>query len=261
MTYQDKQTDGTSKPFEPPVEEKPKQAGSPWVKGVGLLFLLLLAWQLYFWFGGQLSLQILAERETQLRALQEARPGLVMLVAFALYVLVTGLSLPGATAMTLVVSWYLGFWRSLLLISFASTTGATVAFLLSRYLLRDWMSSRFGDRLDGFNRNLERDGAFYLFTLRLIPVVPFFIINVVMGLTPIKTWTFWWVSQVGMFAGTCVYVYAGASVPSLKVLADRGISGIISPQLLVAFALLGLFPLIVRRTLTWATGKESAGEN
>ena len=248
-------------PFAAPTGEQLRSDGSQWLKGAALLLIPLLAWQLYFWFGDRLSLQSLAEHETQLRALQEERPALVMLVAFALYVLVTGLSLPGATAMTLVISWFLGFWRSLLLISFASTTGATVAFLLSRYLLRDWMSSRFGDRLDGFNRNLEKDGAFYLFTLRLIPVVPFFVINVVMGLTPLKTWTFWWVSQIGMFAGTCVYVYAGASVPSLKVLSDRGLSGIVSPQLLVAFALLGLFPLVVRKTLTWATGQESVAEN
>ena len=261
MQERSEHSDNTTNRLAVPIGDQSRSGGSAWLKGVALMLLLFLAWQLYFWFGDQLSIHSLAEREKPLQALQEARPGLVMLVAFALYVIVTGLSLPGATAMTLVVSWYLGFWRSLLLISFASTTGATVAFLLSRYLLRDWMSSRFGDRLDGFNRNLEKDGVFYLFTLRLIPVVPFFVINVVMGLTPIKTWTFWWVSQVGMFAGTCVYMYAGASVPSLKVLAERGISEIVSPQLLLAFALLGLFPLIVRKTLTWATGKRTEEQN
>jgi len=135
------------------------------------------------------------------------------------------------------------------LVSFASTAGATVAFLLSRYLFRDALQSRFGDRLAGFNAALESEGAFYLFTLRLIPAVPFFVINVVMGLTPLKTRTFWWVSQLGMLPGTVVYVSAGASVPSLQVLAERGVGGVLSPQLFAAFIALGLFPLIVKSVM------------
>ena len=122
--------------------------------------------------------------------------------------------------MTLVVAWYFGFWKGLVLVSFASTCGATLAFLLSRYLLRDIIQSKFGERLKTFNESLDREGAFYLFTLRLIPAVPFFVINVVMGLTRIRTTTFWWISQVGMLAGTCVYVYAGSNIPSLSQLVD-----------------------------------------
>ncbi len=181
-------------------------------------------------FRDAFSFERLATQETQLRELQNSNPLLVYGAAMLIYVAVTGLSLPGATVLTLVFAWYFGFWRALVLVSFASTAGATLAFLLSRYLVRDLIQSKFGDRLVAFNQNLEKEGAFYLFTLRLIPAVPFFVINVVMGLTPMKTWTFWWVSQVGMLAGTAVYVYAGSSVPNVKALAEQGAAGILTPQ-------------------------------
>ena len=113
-------------------------------------------------------------------------------------------------------------------------------------MFRDAVQSRFGDRLRAFNEALARDGAVYLFTLRLIPAVPFFVINLVMGLTPLRAATFWWVSQVGMLPGTAVYVYAGSAVPDLQLLAERGLGGIVSPQVLAAFVLLGVFPLLVR---------------
>ena len=146
--------------------------------------------------------------------------------------------------------WYFGVLQGVLLVSFASTTGATLAFLLSRFLFRNSVQNRFGDRLNAFNRALEREGPFYLFSLRLIPAVPFFVINAVMGLTPIRVWTFWWVSQLGMLAGTLVYVYAGSTVPDLATLANQGINAVFSArqltQILVAFVLLGLFPLISR---------------
>lgn len=128
--------------------------------------------------------------------------------------------------------------------------GATLAFLLSRFLFRDFIQDRFGDRLENFNQSLEREGPFFLFTLRLVPAVPFFVINAVMGLTPIKTTTFWWVSQLGMLAGTVVFVYAGSSVPSLQTLAEERINAVFTPrqftQILLAFVLLGTFPLAVR---------------
>jgi len=197
----------------------------------------------------ELTLARLAEREGQFRDFRQQHPLLVYFAAFAAYVLVAGLSLPGATAMTLLMGWLFGFWRAVIVVSFASTLGATIAFLLSRYLLRDSFQSKFGDRLQRFNEALDREGAFYLFTLRLIPAVPFFVINVVMGLTRIPLVTYWWVSQLGMLAGTCVYVYAGSAVPDLKTLAARGTSGILSPQLLFAFIALGLFPLMARRIL------------
>jgi uncharacterized membrane protein YdjX (TVP38/TMEM64 family) len=151
--------------------------------------------------------------------------------------------------LTLLFGWYFGFWRGLVLVSFASTAGATVAFFLSRYFFRDTIQKRFGDRLTAFNKALEREGAFYLFTLRLIPAIPFFVINVVMGLTPIRPRTYWWVSQVGMLPGTAVFVYAGSTVPNLTTLAEKGVGGILSPQLIVAFVLLGIFPLIVKKVM------------
>lgn len=200
----------------------------------------------YFQFGDALTLDRIAAQESDLRAFQTTSPVLVYGAAFAIYVAVTGLSLPGAAVLTLVFGWYLGFGRGLLLVSFASTSGATLAFLMSRYILRGSIQTRFGDRLRAFDTALARDGAFYLFTLRLVPAVPFFVINLVMGLTPVRLLTFWWVSQVGMFPGTAVFVYAGATVPDLQTLSEQGVAGIVSPQLLAAFVLLGVFPFVVR---------------
>lgn len=163
---------------------------------------------------------------------------------FFLYVVVTALSLPGAAVMTLAAGALFGLWQGLLLVSFASSIGATLAFLVSRYLLRDAVQQRFGSRLAAINRGIERDGAFYLFTLRLVPAFPFFLINLLMGLTPIKAWTFYWVSQIGMLAGTFVYVNAGTQIAQLETL-----SGILSPDLLISFALLGLFPLLAKKVI------------
>ena len=200
----------------------------------------------YLRFGDALSLAAIAEQEAALRGYQQANPWLVYGAAFLVYVAVTGLSLPGAAVLTLVFGWYFDFLRAVVLVSFASTTGASLGFLLSRYVFRDAVQSRFGDRLRAFNEALARDGAVYLFTLRLIPAVPFFVINLVMGLTPLRAATFWWVSQIGMLPGTAVYVYAGSAVPDLQLLAERGLGGIVSPQVLAAFVLLGVFPLLVR---------------
>jgi uncharacterized membrane protein YdjX (TVP38/TMEM64 family) len=177
-------------------------------------------------------------------------------VALLIYVLVTGVSLPGASILTLAYAWYFGFARGLVLVSFASTGGATMAFLLSRYFLRDSIQSRFGDRLALVNESLEREGAFYLFTLRLITAVPFFVINPVMGLTPVRVWTYWWVSQLGMLPGTVVYVYAGSQFPDLKTLAEDGGSGLLTWPLGIAFAMLGLFPFVVKKLVAkWKAGK------
>ena len=219
------------------------------VKGIVLLSMLVLLGIVFFQFGDSLKLENLARQEASFRQFQQDHPVLVYGIAFLIYVLVTALALPFAAGMTLVVGWFFGFSSGLILVSFASTTGATLAFLLSRYLLRNTIQNRFGDRLAGFNRALEREGAFYLFTLRLIPAVPFFVINLVMGLTPIRTWTFWWVSQLGMLAGTCVYVFAGSSVPDLQTLADQGAGGILTPTMLVAFMMLGLFPIVAKKLL------------
>ena len=185
-----------------------------------------------------------------LRDYQAQHPVLVFAIAFLIYVTVTGMSLPGAAGLTLVYGWYFGFVESLVLVSFASTLGATIAFLFSRYLFRDAIMNRFGDRLAKFNESLEREGSFYLFTLRLIPAIPFFIVNAVMGLTPLKPWTFWWVSQIGMLGGTAVFCYAGSSVPNLATLAEKGVNAAFSStqmaQIIGAFVLMGAFPLVAR---------------
>lgn len=163
---------------------------------------------------------------------------------FAVYVLVTALSLPLATWMTLAAGALFGFWQGLLIVSFASTLGATFAFLAARYLLRDWVRERLGARARTLDAGLARDGAFYLFTLRLIPVFPFFAVNLLMGLTPIRTVTFYLVSQAGMLAGTAVYVNAGTQLAQIEDL-----SGIVSLPLLLSFGLLGFFPWIARMIL------------
>lgn len=211
-----------------------------------MLLVAAVAGGLYWKFGHLPSLKGLAERETEFRSFRAENPWLVYGIAFAVYVMVTALSLPGAAAMTLTFAWLFGFWQTVPLVSFASTTGATLAFVFSRYLLRDWVQSRFSDRLKSINESFKSEGPFYLFTLRLIPAVPFFVINLVMGLTPIPLRTFWWVSQVGMLPGTLAYVYAGSQVPDLQTLAERGVSSILSLPLLAGFVLLGLFPLAVR---------------
>ncbi len=224
-------------------------ASKPW--GNIAAFVLLFAgigWGVAY--HDSLSLAVLAERETELKAFQQEHPVAVYGIAFAVYVAVTGLSLPGAAALTLLMGWYFGLLRGVVLVSFASTAGATVAFLLSRFLLREAIQNKFGEKPAWFNEQLDRDGPFFLFTLRLVPLVPFFVINAVMGLTRIKATTFWWVSQLGMLAGTIVYVFAGSRVPDLQTLATEGAGAVFSPKQLLqitsAFVLLGLFPLIVK---------------
>lgn len=233
-------------PPQSPVDAAPLPR---WIRPLALIALVVLFSVLFVVFRRELTLAKLAEREAALRDLLAARPATVYVGAFLVYVAVTGLSLPGAAVLSLVYGWFFKFWPALVLVSFASTTGATLAFLLCRFLFRDAIQRRFGGRLQGVNAALEREGAFYLFTLRLIPQVPFFVINALMGLTPMRVWTFWWVSQLGMLAGTAVYVSAGASVGSIEELREKGVQGIIGPRTILAFALLGAFPLIVKRVV------------
>ncbi|MCG6874246.1 MAG: FAD-dependent oxidoreductase [Betaproteobacteria bacterium] len=175
-----------------------------------------------------------------------ANPLMTVAVFFLIYVAVTGLSLPGAALMTLVAGALFHLLWGTVIVSFASTMGATLAFLVSRFLLRDWVQGKFGDKLRAINEGVAREGAFYLFTLRLVPLFPFFVINLVMGLTPMRTRTFYWVSQLGMLAGTIVYVNAGTQIARIESL-----KGILSPGLLISFALLGVFPLIAKRTVAF----------
>jgi len=158
----------------------------------------------YYQYGDSLTLQNAAKYESAVREYKQQHPVLIFVAAFTIYVGVTGASLPGAVVLSLLYGWYFDFLPAFVLVSFASTTGATIAFLLSRYLFRDFVQRKFGERLNAFNENLRREGAFYLFTLRLIVAVPFLVINVVMGLTPIRVRTFWWVSQLEMLPGTAV---------------------------------------------------------
>ena len=191
-----------------------------------------------------LTLEYFKSRQAAIDEYRLLHPVATAAAFFAAYVAVTGLSLPGAAIMTLAAGAIFGLAQGTVLVSFASTLGATLAFLVSRLLLRDVIQRRFGDRLRAANRGIEMDGAFYLFTLRLVPAFPFFVINLVMGLTPIRSWTFYWVSQVGMLAGTLVYVNAGTQLARIDSLA-----GILSPGLIVSFTLLGLFPLLARKVV------------
>ncbi len=163
------------------------------------------------------------------------------LIYFSLYIVLTAFSIPGAAVVTLLGAALFGFWTSLLLVSFASTIGATIAFLSSRFLLREWIQTKFGQKLQTINQGIAKDGAFYLFSLRLIPVFPFFLINLLMGLTPISTARFYLISQLGMLPGTAVYLNAGTQLAEIESL-----SGIVSPSVLLSFALLGLFPILTK---------------
>ena len=185
------------------------------------------------------SLDYFQAQRPAIEAQVQAYPLRTALLFFGAYVAVTGLSLPGAAIMTLIAGALFGLLWGTVIASFASSLGATLAFLASRFLLRDWVQQRFGDRLRPINEGIAREGAFYLFALRLVPAFPFFVINLVMGLTPIRTSTYYWVSQLGMFAGTLVYVYAGTQLGAFKI----------SAGLLLAFALLGIFPLLAKKAL------------
>ena len=211
-----------------------------------VLALLALGAVLFFGFGLEryLSLATLQQSHGKLVELYAQSPWTLRAAYFAAYVAVASLSLPGAAILTLAGGGVFGMGWGLLMVSFASSIGATMSFLMARFVLRDSVQQRFATRMTEINRGVERDGAFYLLSLRLIPVVPFFVINLAMGLTAMRTWTFYWVSQLGMLAGTAVYVNAGTQLASITSLKD-----VASPGLLGAFVLLGLFPLVAKFVL------------
>jgi pyruvate/2-oxoglutarate dehydrogenase complex dihydrolipoamide dehydrogenase (E3) component/uncharacterized membrane protein YdjX (TVP38/TMEM64 family) len=192
-----------------------------------------------------LGLDWLKDRQLALQAHAALHPWSSAAIYFGIYALATALSLPGATILTLAGGAVFGLWRGLLIVSFASSVGATLAFLAARFLLRDAVQRRFGERLGAIDRGIARDGAFYLFTLRLVPLFPFFLINLLMGLSAMPAVTYYWVSQVGMLPGTVVYVLAGTELGQLT-----SARGLFSPGMLLAFALLGIFPLLARRALS-----------
>lgn len=208
------------------------------------VILALIASFFVFDLGQYLNLEALKAQQASLNAQVSAQPLLAAGIFFVIYVAVTALSLPGAALMTLLGGALFGLGEGFLLVSFASTMGATLAMLSSRFLLRDWVQKRFGKRLASIDQGVERESAFYLFALRLVPLFPFFLINLAMGLTRLPVRTFWWVSQLGMLPGTLVYVNAGRELGQLESL-----SGILSPGLIGAFVLLGIFPIIARKLL------------
>ena len=191
--------------------------------------------------GQYLSLDGLKSRQVVIEAWRAAHPGSALALFFATYVAMAMLSLPGALIMTLASGAIFGLGWGILIVSFASSLGATLAFLVSRFLLRDWLEQRFGQRIQAIDDGIRREGTFFLFALRLVPVFPFFLVNLLFGLTAMKAKTFYWVSQLGMLAGTAVYVNAGTQLAGIASL-----SGIVSPGMLFSFALLGVFPLLAR---------------
>lgn len=209
-----------------------------------LLILILAASFFYFDLNQLLTLDGLKGSMAQFNEYKAQSPLLIIGGFFLLYVVVTALSLPGAAILTLAAGALFGLVQGLLVASFASSIGATLAFLTSRYLLRDTIKQRFPERLAAIDEGVEKEGGFYLFTLRLVPIFPFFLINLLMGVTAIKSWTYYWVSQVGMLAGTFVFVNAGTQLAQIDSL-----SGILSFNLIVSFALLGFFPLIAKGVL------------
>lgn len=204
-----------------------------------LALVLICAIAAYFIFdlGQIISLENFKASQADIVAAKDANPFVYITGFFILYVAVTGLSIPGAAIMSLVAGALFGVVIGTIIVSFASTIGATLAFLSARFVLRDWVQGKFGERLRAIDDGLEKDGAFYLFTLRLIPVFPFFVINLLMGLTRVKTGTFFWVSQLGMLPATIVFVNAGTQISRIESTA-----GLLSPTLIASFVALALFP-------------------
>ncbi|MCI5144773.1 MAG: TVP38/TMEM64 family protein [Candidatus Electrothrix sp. AR3] len=218
-----------------------------------ILFLVLAAFAaLFFVFDLQkyLTFEYLKSSRQIFQAYYVNHQLLTIVIYLASYILVTALSLPGAMIMTLAGGMLFGLWIGVLLVSFASTIGATLAFLAARFFLNSLIQNRFGEKLEAINRGVEKDGAFYLFTLRLVPIFPFFIINLLMGLTQIRPLVFYFVSQVGMLPGTLVYVNAGTQLGKLE-----SASGILTLELLFSFALLGIFPLLAKKLVTLTRSK------
>lgn len=192
------------------------------------------------------NLQTLKDQKDGLVELYANNPFGIAAIYFVVYVLFTALALPAAAILTLAAGAIFGFWQGLILVSFASSIGATCAFLLTRYLFHDTVEKKFGSRLATVNKGIEAEGAFYVFGLRLVPLFPFFVINSVLALTKLKTFTFYWASQLGMLAGTAVYVNAGTQLAEIESTSD-----ILSVKLLLSFVLLGVFPIIAKYTLSF----------
>ncbi len=219
---------------------------------IALVIIGLLAAFKIFNLGDYLSLSYIKESQQNFQELYSQNSVLVIAVYMLIYIIVTALSLPGAAIMTLAGGATFGFITGLIAVSFASTIGATLACIFSRFILRDWVQGKIGDKLKIVNEGVEKEGAFYLFTLRIIPAFPFWLINLGMGLTKIPLKTFYWVSQVGMLAGTAVFINAGKELGKIDSL-----SGILSPGLILSFVLLGLFPIAAKKSIAFYKKRKS----
>jgi len=217
-----------------------------------LLIAALASAFFYFDLGNYLTLEALKAQQEVIENYRSNNHKLAVAVYMMIYIAVTGLSLPGAVILTLAGGAVFGVFWGTLIVSFASTIGATLAFLAARFLFRETVHAKFSERLKAIDEGVEKEGGFYLFTLRLVPVFPFFMINLLMGLTNMRVGVFYLVSQIGMLAGTAVYVNAGTQLAKIDSLA-----GILSPALLGSFVLLGLFPLLAKKIVTAIGAKKN----
>ena len=217
---------------------------------ISVILALVLLFK-FFGLGDYLTLDFLKQKQDTLLTMYEARPLFILSLYCITYIVVTAISLPGAAVMTLAGGGLFVLMTGTVAVSFSSTIGATLACIVARYLLRDWVQKKFGDKLVKINQGMAKEGGFYLFSLRLVPLFPFFVINLVMGLTSIRLVTYYWVSQLGMLPATIVYVNAGKELAKIDSLA-----GILSPSLIISFALLGLLPILTKKLLTLFAAKK-----
>ncbi len=231
-----------------PAAKKPAMISKIVMIGVAVIVIVLFY---LLDLGKYFSLEYIKSSQTRFDALYLEHSVLVVAAYMLIYVVMAALSLPGAAVMTLLGGALFGRLVGTVAVSFASTIGATLACFVARFVLRDWVQGKIGDKLKPINNGVQKEGAFYLFTMRLIPVFPFWLVNLAMGLTNIPLRTFYWVSQVGMLAGTFVYVNAGTELGKIESL-----RGILNPTLIVSFVILGLFPLIVKKLMVLYRGKK-----
>ena len=218
---------------------------------LALIIIVLITAFFAFDLGRFVNPDFLKQQQDNINTYYANNPWQTIFTYFLIYVVMAALSLPGAIWVTLIGGAIFGVFTGTVVVSFASSIGATLAFLVARFLLRDWVQDRFGKRLDAVNEGIEKDGAFYLFTLRMIPIFPFWLINLLMGLTKIRTWVFYVVSQIGMLSATVIYVNAGSQLAQIDSL-----SGILSPGLLVSLSLIGIFPLLAKKTIEFVNAKK-----
>jgi len=223
---------------------------------IAVIFVALVAAFFIFDLHEVFTLESLKEKREALSLFYQENTILMLLAFFVLYVIFAAFSLPAAGFLTFVAGAIFGLWVGVIVVSFASTIGATISFLLSRYLLHDAIQEKFGDRLEAVNKGIEKEGAFYVFGLRFMPFIPFFIINPLLGLTKLKVFTFYWASQLGMLAGTAVYVNFGTQIAEIDSLA-----GLFSLKLWVSFILLGTFPIIAKHIMNFLQRNKNTNES